>query len=199
VRDLKRAAELFLDAVSTFTSYELMEYEQLVVYTVVAAMFSLERTELEEKVVRGAEIQEQLHGAPWARSFVESLYRCEYGEFFRALAEVERRLKFDRLLGPHYGFYVRAMRVKAYGQMLKSYRSLTLDYMASAFGVSVEFVDKELHQLIATGALHCKIDKVKRVVETGQLDTKNHQYQALIKQGDVLLNRVQKLGRVINA
>ena len=34
------------------------------------------------------------------------------------------------------------MRILAYSQLLESYRSLTLDSMARAFGVSVEFIDK---------------------------------------------------------
>jgi hypothetical protein len=32
--------------------------------------------------------------------------------------------------------------VLAYSQLLESYRSLTLDSLAAAFGVSVDFVDK---------------------------------------------------------
>jgi len=33
------------------------------------------------------------------------------------------------------------MRILAYAQLLESYRSLTLDSLARAFGVTVEFVD----------------------------------------------------------
>lgn len=56
----------------------------------------------------------------------------------------------------------------------------------------------ELSRFIALGRLHCVIDKVNGIVETNRLDAKNAQYQACIKQGDLLLNRVQKLSRVIN-
>jgi 26S proteasome regulatory subunit N7 len=34
------------------------------------------------------------------------------------------------------------MRILAYSQLLESYRSLTLDSLSGAFGVSVEFVDR---------------------------------------------------------
>ena len=50
VRDFKSAANFFLDTVSTFTSYELMDYKQFVTYTVLMAMISIERTELRTKV-----------------------------------------------------------------------------------------------------------------------------------------------------
>uniref|UniRef100_A0A8C1VTQ7 26S proteasome non-ATPase regulatory subunit 6 n=1 Tax=Cyprinus carpio TaxID=7962 RepID=A0A8C1VTQ7_CYPCA len=140
IRDFKQAAELFLDTVSTFTSYELMDYKTFVTYTVYVY---------------------------W-------------------------------LFAPHYRYYVREMRILAYGQLLESYRSLTLGYMAEAFGVSTEFIDQELSRFIAAGRLHCKIDKVNEIVETNRPDSKNWQYQETIKKGDLLLNRVQKLSRVIN-
>ena len=37
-RDFKESAKLFLEAVPTFGSYELMTYEDLVVYTVITCM-----------------------------------------------------------------------------------------------------------------------------------------------------------------
>lgn len=46
--------------------------------------------------------------------------------------------------------------------------------------------------------MNAVIDKVGKIVETNRPDVKNAQYQASIKQGDLLLNRIQKLARVIN-
>ncbi|KAM9272071.1 LOW QUALITY PROTEIN: 26S proteasome non-ATPase regulatory subunit 6 [Cariama cristata] len=190
IRDFKQAAELFLDTVSTFTSYELMDYK-IVTYTVYVSMIALDRPDLREKVIKGAEILEVLHSLPAVRQYLFSLYECRYAAFFQSLAIVEQEKK-DWLFAPHYRYYVREMRIHAYSQLLESYRSLTLGYMAEAFGVSVEFIDQELSRFIAAG-LHCKIDKVMRLP-----DSKNWQYQETIKKGDLLLNRVQKLSRVIN-
>lgn len=50
IRDFKQAAELFLDTVSTFTSYELMDYKTFVTYTVYVSMIALDRPDLREKV-----------------------------------------------------------------------------------------------------------------------------------------------------
>lgn len=48
----------------------------------------------------------------------------------------------DRYLAPHTRYFIREMRIKAYTQLLESYRSLSLQHMARSFGVSVEFIDK---------------------------------------------------------
>ncbi|KAG8233403.1 hypothetical protein J437_LFUL013396 [Ladona fulva] len=198
IRDFKGAANFFLDTISTFTSYELMDYTKFVKYTVYVSMISLPRNELRDKIIKGSEILEVLHSNPDVKNYLFSLYNCNYSEFFKNLVTVEKFFKTDYLLSPHYRYYVREMRIMAYSQLLESYRSLTLQYMATAFGVSVDFMDQELSRFIAAGRLHCKVDKVGGVVETNRPDAKNSQYQSTIKQGDILLNRVQKLSRVIN-
>ena len=53
--------------------------------------------------------------------------------------------------------------------------------MASDFGVSRDFIDKELHRFIAAGKLNCKIDAVNGVIEMNHPDSKNHLYKQLIK------------------
>ena len=57
-------------------------------------------------------------------------------------AEVEETMKYDRLLSAHYKYFVREMRIVAYNQLLESYSSLTLEYMANAFGVTIHFIDQ---------------------------------------------------------
>ncbi|KOX74011.1 26S proteasome non-ATPase regulatory subunit 6 [Melipona quadrifasciata] len=200
VRDFKEAANFFLDTISTFTSYELMDYNTFVRYTVYLSMISLPRNELRDKIIKikGSEILEVLHSNPDVKDYLFSLYNCQYADFFKNLAHVEGLLRRDYLIFPHYRYYVREMRILAYTQLLESYRSLTLQYMAEAFGVTVEYIDQELSRFIAAGRLHCKVDRVGGVVETNRPDSKNWQYQAMVKQGDLLLNRVQKLSRVIN-
>jgi 26S proteasome regulatory subunit N7 len=60
-----------------------------------------------------------------------------------SIATLERtHLLPSRLLSPHTRHYVREMRILAYSQLLESYRSLTLESLSGAFGLSKEFVDK---------------------------------------------------------
>ena len=89
--------------------------------------------------------------------------------------------------------------IKIDDRFTTQYLTLILSaYMAEAFNVTEDYMDRELSRLIADGRLHCKIDKVRGIVMTNRPDSKNAQYQSVIKQGDILLNRVQKLSRVIN-
>lgn len=49
-RQFHRATPLLLDSLSTFTATELLPYEKLVLYAVVAGTLSLGRVEMKKKV-----------------------------------------------------------------------------------------------------------------------------------------------------
>ncbi|KAF7727426.1 26S proteasome non-ATPase regulatory subunit 6 [Apophysomyces ossiformis] len=199
IRDFKGAAQQFIDTLSTFTSTEMMSYQDFVKYAVLTSVISMQRVDIKKKVLDAPEILEVISDIPYLEEFMTSLYNCNYAQFFRALAEVEQaHLRTSRYLFPHMRYYTREMRIVAYAQLLESYRSLTIASMAQAFGVSEDFIDRELYKFIAAGRLNCVIDKVNGIIETNRPDAKNAQYQTVIKQGDLLLNRVQKLSRVID-
>ncbi|KAF8746733.1 proteasome-mediated ubiquitin-dependent protein catabolic process, partial [Rhizoctonia solani] len=198
IRQFKRASELLLDSLSTFTASELVDYNQFVVYCVVCGTLVLSRPELKKRILSSPEVNQVMPEIQDIADYTSSLYECQYAKFFQALASLEQtHLLPSRLLNPHARFYVREMRILAYAQLLESYRSLTMESLAGAFGVSVEFVDRDLSRFIASNRLNCTIDAVRGVVETTRPSTKNAQYETVIRTGDVLLNEVQKLSRVL--
>lgn len=50
-------------------------------------------------------------------------------------------IKLDRYLHPHFRYYMREIRTVVYSQFLESYKSVTIEAMAKAFGVTVDFID----------------------------------------------------------
>jgi len=198
VRKFGEAAALFLEGLATFTSEELCPYNTFIFYTAIVSIVSIDRVNLKEKVIDAPEVLAALGELGRLGDLLNSLYNSNYSLFFVALADITDKITQDRYFSAHARYFCREMRIVAYSQLLDSYRSMRLDSMAKDFGVSAEFLDKELARFVAAGRLHCKIDKVGGIVETTRPDSKNAQYQAVIKQGDLLLNRVSKLSRIIN-
>jgi len=198
VRQFKKAATHLLGTLSTFTAVELIDYQTFIFYTVVMCVGSLDRVTLKQKVLNAPEILAVIDNIPHLGNLMNSLYNCEYAKFFVALAGTTDALKGDRFLSSHAGFFCKEMRVIVYTQMLESYKSVQLEKMANTFGITPAFLDKEISRFISSGRLNCKIDKVGGIIETTRADAKNAQYQKTIKEGDLLLNRMQKLSRVIN-
>jgi 26S proteasome regulatory subunit N7 len=197
-RDLKRAARLFQESVATFTATELMPYDKMIFYCVLTCVLHLGRVDLKKKIVDSPEILAVINDIPHLADFLHGLYDCDYKKFFTAMVALEPYILRDKYLSTHARFLYRELRVLAYAQFLEAYRSVTLASMSRAFGVSVAFLDAEVARFVAAGRLNAKIDKVAGVIETNRPDAKNAQYQDAIKKGDLLLNNIQKLARVIN-
>jgi len=158
----------------------------------------LERKDLKTKIIEAPEVLQVIAERPHLHPLVNSLYSTDYAHYFVSLAAVEQTYIIpSRILSPHTRWYVREMRIKGYKQILESYRSVGVANMAAAFGVSEEYIDAELSRFIAAGRLSCSIDRVAGIVETNRPDTKNAMYASLVKNGDALLNSIQKLSRVV--
>lgn len=210
-RNFKGAAELLVDVLATFQETSLISFGQCVKYCVLAALLSMSRPALLRGIIRSSEVLEVIGETLHLESLLRSFYGCEYGQFFQSLgiyyvqqlllltcvAAIEQSLKEDWLLHPHYAYMVKELRIRAYSQMLYSYRSLSLESMAAAFGVSVGFIDRDLSRFIAAGRLDCVIDLVQGLVITNPPDLRNQQYLQLVKEADVLMGRLQKLSHLI--
>lgn len=197
-RNFKDSASLLIDCIATFSCAEICTYNDFIVYTIITNMLHLSRTEIKKKIIDGPEILSVASDIPQVMKLVNALYDCDYKAYLHAMVEVEPIFLSDRFLQPHCGYIMRELHVLGYKQFLDSYKSVTLESMAASFGVSVGFLDLQLGRFIAAGRLTAKIDKFGGVVETNRPDLKNAQYRDMIQQGDLLLNRVQKLSRVVD-
>jgi 26S proteasome regulatory subunit N7 len=198
-RELKTAANLFVSSLATFTPCDLLSFRDFVFYTIVASLIAMDRTTLKKKILDSPEILSVVGEIPHLREFVISLYECRYADWSVSFVGLLDEIRADKYLQPHIRYITRAMRLVAYKQFLLSYKSVTIAMMAQAFGVTEEFIETELSAFISAGKLHCKIDRINRFVESNKLeDPRNALYGRIIKQGDLLLNRIQKLSRVID-
>ncbi|KAF3936731.1 hypothetical protein ABW19_dt0201531 [Dactylella cylindrospora] len=226
LRAYNSAAPLLLDSLSTFTSTEICTYETLVMYAVLAGVISLSRRDLKARVIDGAEVlavfgsrrdvsmDDGPSGVMTETGFqardldlgsfrpleglVNNFYEAKYSDYFVNLADTEEQfLRKDRVLAPHRRWYVREMRRRGYAQLLESYRTIELQTVANHFGVSVDFVDRDMSSFIPSQGLNCTIDRVNGSIETNRPDTKNKQYQEVIKHGDQLLTKLQKFGQAV--
>jgi len=199
-RDVKLAASLLIDGIATFSCMEMCTYSEFILYTILSNILYLPRTRIKELIIDGPEILSVKDDISVQQAFtlVSALYDCDYKAYLHAMVEMENVLLADRFLQPHCGYIMRELHVLGYKQFLDSYKTVTLESMAKSFGVSVEFLDGQLSRFIAAGRLTAKIDKFGGVVETNRPDLKNAQYRDMIQQGDLLLNRIQKLARVVD-
>lgn len=198
LRRFGEAAELLIETLSTYNASELMPFDEFVPFTALCALVSLERAPLRAQVADAPELVPPRQQRQPVVTAVDAYLAGEYRTYFEAVLALHTACCRDRLLAAHASYCVRELRVRAYVQMLSAYRSVQLSVMAAAFGVSEAFLDQELARFIALGRVPCKIDRVGGVIAMQRTDAKAALYHETLKQGDALLNRIQKLHRVVN-
>lgn len=193
-RQMADAATCLIACVDTFNSQEIMSFKELVKYAVILGILELPRKDVREKLVQNAEINSVLNETPLLKKFVQTIYGMQYRQFFSVLIELnDQVLTQDVLLSRHRQFLLKRARIVIYSLFLESYKAVRLDKMAQSLGVSVEFLDQELAELISQKYINCKIDKVNQVVEAIKVDNRSTAFQEVERNGDALVERLHKL------
>jgi len=81
-----------------------------------------------------------------------------------SLVYIINNIKRDRFLEAHSDFLLHQYRFIAYEQFLRPYKSVKLENMSKEFGLSRNFLEKDLCNYITEGVLHCDIDTVDAIV-----------------------------------
>lgn len=274
-RNFKRAAELLLDSLSTFTTTELFSYKKFIFYTVLTAIIALDRVTLRKQVLHAPEILTVLSDIPNLGKLLNGLYSCKYGDYMDAFQHLSAVVNADMFLHRHYRYILREGRVVAYSQVgpaetphavagptpraasqprpsppvrwrnahpprsslstrFRSSSSRTSRSRSTAWrlrsasprtsstgrcppssprGASTarstrhaarcvspcDVCAPPLHVLPSADALLCDpCPQVARLLETNRPNVKNALYLQTIKSGDHVLNRLQRLGRIVD-
>jgi 26S proteasome regulatory subunit N7 len=87
-RDYKKASDLFLDSVATFSCSEFIDFRIFIFYTVLSSLVAQPRAILKAKVVHNPEILTVIREIPNLKTYLESFFRCDYKTFFQAFCEI---------------------------------------------------------------------------------------------------------------
>lgn len=195
IRDFRRASELLLESLSTFASGELIDFKDYVFVTIVVSLPILSRDLLKTNIIDSPEVLNA--GTTDAYNLVVYIYKCQYKQFFPSLDVVCQHIRSNVFLSPHLNYFFREARTLAFSQFLESYSSVTLKSMSRAFGIPERALDELLSTMISNERLPCRMDRVNGSIKTYRGDNANFDYHKLIKSGDLLLNRLQKLTRLV--
>ena len=196
-KNFKDAGKNFLDALMTFTSYELFDFKTFVFYTAIVNIITVDRKTLKERIIDNSDVLSCINDIPHLQKFLNTFYEGEYSEFFVELYYIIQILKKDFYLSKHYNYFINEMRIKVYSQFLQSYKTVTIDNMANVFGVSTNFIDSELSNFISQGRINAKIDKVSGIIECSHNEQNVDLYQTTIRESDILISKIHKLSKLL--
>jgi len=195
VRNFKEACILLLKTIPSFIATEVISFSKMIQYAILIGLFQLPRVELKLKVINNPDILQSKDCLPLLYKFLNDFYDCRYNQFFLNLIQIMNDIKQDRFLEIHSDFLLHQYRFIAYDQFLRSYKSVKLENMSKEFGLSRDFLEKDLCNYINEGMLYCDIDTVDAVVTVKRYNANDYKFRRIIKKGDYLINLLQKLSQ----
>jgi 26S proteasome regulatory subunit N7 len=193
-RNFVGAAQSFISTLSTSAPTELMPIEDFVYRTVVLAVLALNRADFGAKIDHAMEV----HAAGDGVCALLSMYHLKYAQFFDALAALETRMKTDIWFARHLSYLIKELRVKVYAQFLEPYEAVDIGKMANSFGVTPQFIEAEMKRFISNRKLNAKIDRVTMTIHTNPPDSRAAKMREALRGGELLVTRLQKLGRILS-
>lgn len=101
IRDFKKASDLYVSSIATFTAVEVMEFKEFVFYTVVLALLTQDRKCIKKEIIHCPDILAVNRDIPHLKTFSESFYNCDYKTFFQAFIEICEAVSKDKFLKDH--------------------------------------------------------------------------------------------------
>ncbi|KAK4123436.1 PCI-domain-containing protein [Parathielavia appendiculata] len=179
----KDAALSFLSADSTITAStysEVASQSDVAVYGGLLALASMDRNELQSKVLDNSQFRSFLEQAPHIRRAVTQFVSGRYSACIAILESYRPDCLLDIYLQKHVAAIYSQIRSKCIIQYLIPFSCVSLDTMNKAFGGPDQGIEDELADMIQSGAVEARINTIDKLVTTKAANPRaKMQYSAL--------------------
>jgi len=115
---------------------------------------------------------------------VNDFYHSRYSACLANLHKLRPDLSLDLHLHDHASQLYEDIRSRALIQYFSPFVTVDMRLMASAFGATVEALEKELAGLIMSKQIHARIDSQNKVLHARHADQRTSTFAAAIQMGD---------------
>lgn len=161
------AALSFLQTVqpTAQTSYytDIVSPNDVAIYGGLLALASMDRTDLQAKVLDNSTFRFFLEVEPQIRRAVSQFVNARYSACLATLESYRQDCLLDIYLQRHVKHIYNEIRTKCIVQYLVPFSCATLQNMNEAFAAPGESIEKELVTIIKSGRLNARIDAINKV------------------------------------
>lgn len=166
---------------------DLLSPQDVALYGVLCALGSLDRAEVQQKLLDSQTFRECLDMAPQIRDLAVDFCNCRYAACLSSLGKLQEPLSLDVHLHGQVANLCEQIRNKGIVQYFAPFMSVSLHRMAEAFNTDVESIQREVAKLIGQRQLDAKIDSHRKILHASHADHRRATYQnALRVSGDFL-------------
>jgi COP9 signalosome complex subunit 1 len=145
---------------------EVLSANDVAVYGGLCALASMDRSDLQQKVLANSDFRNFLELEPHIRRAINLFCNSKYSACLEVLEAYRADYLLDVYLSKALAEIYRRIRSKSIVQYFIPFSCVTLDEMANKFQVTGEYgsIEDELEDMINSGALDARIDLVDRLL-----------------------------------
>lgn len=189
----REAAETFLDTDPSMVSArmddptdeeaynEVLTPNDIAVYGGLASLASMDRDELQKRVLENFSFRTYLELEPHIRRAISSFVSGKYSSCLSILDTYRPDYLLDLHLQKHVGELYNQIRSKAIQQFFIPYSHVTFVDFAAAFNTDVTTIEKEVIRMIQAKTLEARIDLVNKVVMAYRIDPRRKAFEDAMK------------------
>ncbi|KAK4237915.1 26S proteasome subunit RPN7-domain-containing protein [Achaetomium macrosporum] len=179
---------------------ELASQSDVAVYGGLLALASMDRKELQTRVLDNSQFRTLLEHVPHIRRAVAQFVSGRYSACIAILESYRPDYLLDIYLQKHIASIYSLIRSKCIVQYLTPFSCVSLDTMAKAFGRPGQPIEDELAEMIQSGALQARINTIDKLVTTVVVNPRAHMQQTALQAAEnyerQALDRLRWLGLV---
>ncbi|MCJ1243103.1 hypothetical protein MMC30_000300 [Trapelia coarctata] len=152
---------------------EILSPNDVAVYGGLCALASMDRIELQQKVLDNASFRNYLELEPHIRRAISFFVSSKYSSCLAILKSYRADYLLDYYLWRHIDEIYFRVRSKAIVQYFIPFSSVTFEELAKAFSADEETIERTLVEMIGIGSLDARIDLEYRLLVARQVDARS--------------------------
>ncbi|KAJ2999085.1 cop9 signalosome complex subunit [Globomyces sp. JEL0801] len=181
----KAAAKEFLQVPFSVAEslWKHINAKDIAIYGGLCALSSFDRQELKSLVIDNADFKQYLELEPQIRDLIYAFYSSKFSEGFRILENLKNELSLDMYLNKHIESLFVQIRNRALIQYCMPFVSVDMHRMKGVFGYSIQELEANIAQLIASNSIDCRIDSHNKIIRANQSHQRTTLYNNAIEMG----------------
>lgn len=157
------AATSFLGVGTGMDASAIMSGNDVAIYGGLCALASIDRDQLQKKVLNSSTFRSYLELEPEVRRAITSFVNGRYSVCLSILEGYRNDYLLDIHLSSHVSDIFRLIRSKSIAQYFIPFSCVTLESLNASFAKSGESIEEELLGMIKNGTLNARVDTIKGV------------------------------------
>ena len=189
-QNYQRATDTFLSCSSSLLQQKpgdddlgpsIMTSSDIATYGALCALASLDRSQLQSRVLENSEFRQYLESEPHLRRAMTAFISGKFATCLSILESHRADYLLDLYLSPHFNPLFERIRNKAIVQYSVPFSCVTFSSLAEAFNTTEAVIETSLIELIKSGSLPGRLDLEHNLLVANKVDSRNAVHEEALR------------------